>query len=191
MPRTLIAGCGFLGTALGLELSARGHEVWGLRRNAAGLPSPIRPLSVDLGAKHSALRLPAEMDYVVYCVGTDDRTEESYRRAYQIGFAVIAETLSHQQAPPRRIVFTSSTGVYGWNDARWVDEDTAPNPRTRSGEWLLEGEAAALASGLPVLIARLSGLYGPGRRRLIDQVRDGVATCIDGPPRYTDRKSVV
>jgi predicted dinucleotide-binding enzyme len=46
--RILIAGCGDVGAALGVELATGGHEVWGLRRDPAGLPAAIRPLRADL-----------------------------------------------------------------------------------------------------------------------------------------------
>ena len=46
--RILIAGCGFVGTRLGLDLAEEGHEVWGLRREPGGLPAPIRPVRADL-----------------------------------------------------------------------------------------------------------------------------------------------
>jgi uncharacterized protein YcbK (DUF882 family) len=39
----LIAGCGYVGTALGVRLAAGGHVVHGLRRDPSGLPPEIRP----------------------------------------------------------------------------------------------------------------------------------------------------
>lgn len=48
MARILIAGCGDIGTTLGLALSAAGHTVWGLKRHPAEAPSGIQPLAADL-----------------------------------------------------------------------------------------------------------------------------------------------
>ena len=48
MANILIAGCGYVGTALGLRLAAAGHVVWGIRRSAEGLPSGIRHVAADL-----------------------------------------------------------------------------------------------------------------------------------------------
>jgi nucleoside-diphosphate-sugar epimerase len=44
-----------------------------------------------------------------------------------------------------------------------------------------------LASGLPATVLRLGGIYGPGRTRLVDEVRSGRAVCADGAPVYTNR----
>ena len=48
LSRILIAGCGDVGTALGLALAEHGHEVFGARRSAHRLPEPLHPLPVDL-----------------------------------------------------------------------------------------------------------------------------------------------
>jgi nucleoside-diphosphate-sugar epimerase len=56
-----------------------------------------------------------------------------------------------------------------------VDEDS-PVVDSGKGAILLEAERLALA--LPGgLVARLAGIYGPGRERLIRMVRDGTARC--------------
>jgi nucleoside-diphosphate-sugar epimerase len=42
-------------------------------------------------------------------------------------------------------------------------------------------------SGGPGVVLRLGGIYGPGRTRLVESVRDGSASIAPGPPRYTNR----
>ncbi|MDE0331604.1 MAG: sugar nucleotide-binding protein, partial [Nitrospinae bacterium] len=80
-----------------------------------------------------------------------------------------------------------STAVYAQTDGRRVDEESPTQPTHYSGRILLEGECALLESGHPATILRLSGIYGPGRTRLIDSVRAGKAEVQGGPPRYTNR----
>jgi nucleoside-diphosphate-sugar epimerase len=46
--RVLMAGCGYVGSALGLLLTAEGHLVFGLRRDTSTLSSSITPVQVDL-----------------------------------------------------------------------------------------------------------------------------------------------
>ena len=53
MARILIAGCGYVGTELGLRLVAERHVVWGLRRKASALPESIRALEADLSVASS------------------------------------------------------------------------------------------------------------------------------------------
>jgi nucleoside-diphosphate-sugar epimerase len=52
---------------------------------------------------------------------------------------------------------------------------------------VLEGERLLLGSPFPATVLRLGGIYGPGRTRLIERVRRGLAVCPDGPPLYTNR----
>lgn len=59
--------------------------------------------------------------------------------------------------------YLSTTAVYGDHGGRWVDETTPPNPSTDRGQRRLQAEQSWLASGLPVHIFRLAGIYGPGR----------------------------
>jgi nucleoside-diphosphate-sugar epimerase len=180
MARILIAGCGAVGTRLGGLLAADGHEVWGLRRQAGVLPAPIRPLQADLRDRASLGHLPEGLDYVFYSASAGRFDETAYRAAYVDGLRA-----SGQQ--PRRVVFTSSTGVYGQTDGEWVDEDSPTEPPGFSGRCLLEGERLVLAGPYPATVVRLAGLYGPGPGRLIDRVRHGQAVCPSGPPRYTNR----
>ena len=69
----------------------------------------------------------------------------------------------------------------------WVDEISPTEPTDFSGIRVLEGERLLLDSQLPATVVRLGGIYGPGRARLIESVRNGLAVCADGPPSYTNR----
>ena len=73
--------------------------------------------------------------------------------------------------------YLSTTGVYGDHGGGWVDEDTPLAPSTRRGAERAEAEAAWLATGLPVHIFRLAGIYGPGRGPFA-KVRAGTARRI-------------
>ena len=48
MATVLIAGCGYVGTALGEMLAGDGHDVYGLKRDPSELPAAIRPVKADL-----------------------------------------------------------------------------------------------------------------------------------------------
>jgi nucleoside-diphosphate-sugar epimerase len=185
--RTLIAGCGFVGTQLGLDLAAEGHEVWGLRRDPSGLPTTIRPLRADLTKPATLERLPAQLDLVFFTAAPDQHDDEGYRGLYVEGLRNLIQALRRQGQQPRRLLFTSSTAVYSQSTGDWVDEDSPTEPRTFAGRRLLEAEHLVLASPFPSVVVRLAGIYGPGRGRLVESVRNGTAACPDGAPVYTNR----
>ncbi len=181
----LVAGCGDLGTEVGLRLAAAGHRVVGLRRSPGVLPAAIEGLAGDLAGPLPAL--PGDIDLVVYAAAADTRSVEAYRAAHVTGPSNVLTALAAAEATPHRLVFVSSTAVYGATDGAWVDEDTPTAPTTATAEVLVEAERAVLDGGVPEpVVLRLAGVYGPGRTRLIEQVRAGRATIPDVPV-YTNR----
>ena len=172
--RVLVAGCGYVGSELARRLAGDGHEVWGLRRTPAELPAGVAPLVADV-TDAASLDLPADLDALVYAVSPGRRDEAAYRAAYVTG---LDNVLGAAGAAVPRVVFVSSTAVYGQDDGSVVDEDSPTEPTSFSGRILLEAEARAQAAGGTVL--RLAGIYGPGRTRLLDEVRAGTATYPPG-----------
>src|SRR5690606_35593998 len=106
----LIAGCGYVGSALALQLLSEGHSVWGLRRNVAALPDGVHPLQADLHQDPFVV-LPVPFDQVVYATGSEAFTEAAYRAAYVDGPRRLITALQEQGQAPQRVIFTSSTGV--------------------------------------------------------------------------------
>ena len=184
-PRTvLIAGCGDVGNALGARLLADGVEVHGLRRNVTRLAAGIRPLAADLSVL-AGFAAPA-VDAVVYAATPDHGDDEGYRRSYVLGQRNLKAALERVGVTPARWLFVSSTGVYAQGDGEWVDEDSPTAPGRYSGRRLLEGERAAAEAAAIGVSIRFGGIYGPGRNRLIERVRDG-GLCHETPPLWTNR----
>ncbi len=186
MARIVIAGCGYVGTALGLELADDGHEVFGLRRDPSRLPQRIEPLAVDLSRRESTLLLPERLDFAVYCVSPDSGSEADYRAAYLDGLERFLRNLKDQGEEPRRIFLASSTSVYAQHRGEWVDEQTAARPARTTGETLVFAERLLLASGFDATVVRFGGIYGPERTRLITRVERGEAV-LTGEPHFTNR----
>ncbi len=186
MGRIVIAGCGYVGTALGSLLARDGHEVFGLRRDPSGLPPEIQPIAADLTHRESALLLPESLDFAVYSVAPDGGSPEQYRAAFLDGLELFLRTLRDQGEKPRRVLFTSSTGVYSQARGEWIDESSPAKPARATGETLLMAERLLGASGFDATVVRFGGIYGPGRTRLIQQVANGEAR-IDSEPHYTNR----
>ena len=185
MSKTLmIAGCGDVGSRLGQQLNAAGWTVYGLRRNVALLPQGIRPVAGDLHADACPTAWPSEaLDYLVYCAAATDHDEAGYRAAYVDGLRRVLGWLAQQGQRPKRVLFVSSSGVYGQQHGEWVDEQSPAEAGSYSGRIMREAEQLALHSGLPASLVRLTGLYGPGREWLLKQVRQGYRV-VSEPPLY-------
>jgi len=187
MARVLIAGCGYVGSALGAELAAESHEAWGLARSPASLPEGVRPIAADLADATSLEEIPPGLDAVFYMAAPGGSDDERYRATYVLGLANLIEALLRQRQSPARFFFVSSTAVYAQADGGWVDESSPALPDHFSGRRLLEGEDTLRASPFEGTVVRFGGIYGPGRTRLLQSVREGGAVFRESPPQWTNR----
>jgi nucleoside-diphosphate-sugar epimerase len=180
--KTLIVGCGYIGTSLGAELSRQGHEVFGLRRNSAAesqlKSAGIRHLTGDITNPRDLIRLPAPFDWIVNCAAASSAgAPENYRRVYLEGTRNLVSWLS--VAPPAKFVYTSSTSVYGQSDGSLVVEASPTKPEAETARILVETEQvlleAARQDNFPAVILRIAGIYGPGRGYWLKQFLSGEA----------------
>lgn len=91
-----------------------------------------------------------------------------------------------QAARPVWVGYLSTTAVYGDHQGGWVDEDTPLSPGSARAVQRVLAERQWLATGLPVHIFRLAGIYGPGRGPF-EKVRDGTARRIIKPGQVFSR----
>jgi nucleoside-diphosphate-sugar epimerase len=183
MANVLIAGCGYVGEALGEQLIAQNHRVWGLRRTLPFDTRGISYFSADLTKLDTLSPFPASFDYVVYACAAKNSSEEAYRDAYVTGLWNLLTALEQEQQQIKRLVYVSSTGVYHQNDGEWVDETSPARTDRPTGKILLEAEQVLAMSVVPSTVVRFSGIYGPGRTRMIDMVASGEARLHEGASR--------
>jgi len=183
--KLLIIGCGDLGRRLAGELAPLGYSVAGLRRRPPEDSPELNYRAVDTAQAGALARVLGEsFDVIVVTMTPGERGDEAYRRAYVQTCENLIAGLGKQKQTPRLILYVSSTGVYGQSQGEWVDENSPTEPPRASGQRLLEAEQVIAGSGYPHVIVRFSGIYGPGRRRFIDQVRMGRASL---SARFTNR----
>jgi nucleoside-diphosphate-sugar epimerase len=171
--RIAILGCGYLGLALGGQLLEDGHDVVGVRRSDEGLAAVedagLAPLRVDVTDADSLAAVP-EVDGVVFAASSGGRGAQSARRTYVEGLRAVVKTFGGRASPPDRLVYTSSTGVYGDHDGEWVDETTELHPGDDRTAALVEAERVALEeaprAGIDSTVVRLGGIYAADRFRL-------------------------
>ena len=176
--RVLVAGAGWLGSALARALLAGGHGVVAVRRRADSLRPLVEagatPLALDLAAPGAARLIPPDVEAIVACQSSSVDTVAAYRAAYVAANEALLEGAARNGV--RAFVYTGSTGVFGQRDGGVVEERTATAPSGPTGEVLVEAERTVLdaaARGVRACVLRLSGLYGPGRTGIVNRVRSG------------------
>jgi nucleoside-diphosphate-sugar epimerase len=183
--RVLIVGCGYVGLKVGADLVGQGHQVWGLRRsekeNALIKAAGIQPIKADITASKSFPQDCPQYDWVVHCVSSSGGGAAEYEQTYFTGTRNLLDFLGSR--PPGKLVYTSSTSVYGQTDGSWVDEESPAEPTTATAQVLLRTEELLLAevrrNSFPAVVLRVAGIYGPARTHWLDQVQTGRAR-IDG-----------
>ncbi|MGB8166589.1 MAG: SDR family oxidoreductase [Chthoniobacteraceae bacterium] len=174
MRRVVVAGCGFVGLATARRLHHAGWEVLGCthtEESARALATePFAASAADLTnvSSLSALDRWRECDAVIHCASSGRGGADAYRSVYLQGARNILEALA-----PQRLLFTSSTSVYAQNGGEWVTEDSPAEPDRETGRVLRETEELVLTSG--GCVARLAGIYGPGRSVLLKKFFFGEA----------------
>lgn len=192
--RLLIAGCGDLGLRVARLVSQQHPEsqIWGLRRSQAESPNFLRGFTwfnADLAQPETLKTLPPGITHILFSAAPNARTEADYRAVYLQGLQNVVRCADNSAL--ERILFISSSAVYGEHGEEWVDENTPVSPKNFNGRVLLEAEQWLSSFNQSRLIAtsslRLSGIYGPGRRYLLDRLKLGQASAPSTPVHWVNR----
>lgn len=171
--RILIAGCGDLGERVAYLLLARGDEVFALRRHPPDRDDGIRWLSADLTRAETLGALPGRITRLVFLPAPQAREPDIYRAVFLDGLRNVLDALDTTTL--KRVLFVSSSAVYGEHGDAWVNETTLPSPPGFNGRVLWEAEQWLMSRPIEAVVLRLAGLYGPGRMQLVERLRAGQA----------------
>jgi nucleoside-diphosphate-sugar epimerase len=167
----LILGCGYTGIRVARRLLAAGHRVIATTRNATRLQGlGVDVVEYDVRGR-LAIRIP-EGVRVLHSIPVVDGPDPTPRLLQALGSA------------PSRLVYLSTTGVYG--NARDVDETTPARPSTPRTHRRAAAEEALARAPWPTLILRPAAIYGPFRG-VHASLREGKFPLVDGGRRYTSR----
>jgi nucleoside-diphosphate-sugar epimerase len=158
-------GSGFIGRHLVEALAADGRKVRALVRSEAGarrMPEGVEVVLGDVADAESLRRAAAGVDLVFHLAGSYRAEGPELHAAHVSGTANLLSVLE----PGTRVVYVSSTSVYGWDQSWPADHATPPRPASDYGRAKLAAEQLVSAwAGGPSVIARPTITYGPGDDR--------------------------
>jgi nucleoside-diphosphate-sugar epimerase len=175
MADKLIFGCGYLGLRVARLWSTAGHTVHPVTRDSKRAAELTRqgysPLVADVLRPATLAHLPAA-ETVLYAVGYDRGSGASIHEVYVNGLQNVLDALP---AETGKLIYISSTGVYGQSQGEWVDEQSATEPTRDGGRACLAAERllAAHRLGPKSIVLRMAGIYGPGRIPTAETIRRG------------------
>ena len=165
-----VLGCGYVGTELARQLLDAGHEVTAVRRSEAGVAT-LRNAGID--ARRADVTDPSTLadlpgtDAVVFAASSGGRGADAAREVFVRGLENAVTEYAERADSPERLVYTSSTGVYGDHGGEWVGEETTVEATTEKTAVLVDAERVARdADAFDATVVRFAGLYGPDRYRL-------------------------
>jgi nucleoside-diphosphate-sugar epimerase len=184
MPRVLIAGCGYVGQVTADLFHAAGWDVEGWttsEKSAAALSAkPYLICEANISNRDQVTKRPGTFDAVIHCASSRGGGLESYRQTYLNGAHNLLDRFGEA-----KMLFTSSTSVYGQHDGSWVTEESETKPARETGRILLETEKLVLDHG--GIVARLAGIYGPKRSSLLSKLLAGTAVINPENDRFVNQ----
>ena len=186
MRRLLIVGCGDVGARVLALVAAQ-------RRVLAMVRSPERrhlvrtlggiPVGGDLDRPESLTRLAGLAEDVVHMAPPPQHGERDTRTRHLI------HALSARARLPQRLVYMSTTGVYGDCGGDWVDETRTTRPESSRAVRRVDAERQlrewGRATGVRVMILRVPGIYADDRLPL-DRLRAGAPVLEAGADPFTN-----
>ncbi len=187
MKSVLIVGCGYVGQRVARRLLDEGWEVAGVVRShqSAELLAELGavPIVVDLDDSSSTVGLPVANKFLFYFVPPSVTDDSDLRLRNFLATACTADL-------PTRIVYISTSGVYGDCHGEWINESQPLNPTSLRAKRRADAESAlydwSRETGCPVVTLRVPGIYGPGRLPL-ERIREGLPLLREADSPYTNR----
>ena len=175
--RALIIGCGDVGLRVANVLRTMNREVTGVVRSEQSAAA-IRAVGA-----HAALHdLDSGSDFIA------DAPLIFYFAPPPLGGSTdprlrkVLQSIERQQ----RVVYISTSGVYGDCAGRWINEDEPLKPLSERAHRRLDAERAFTEWGGDHVILRVPGIYGPGRLPL-ERLRKNLPVIRESESPYTNR----
>jgi nucleoside-diphosphate-sugar epimerase len=184
MPRVLIAGHGYLGRAAAALFEKAGWSVEGWTKTIESVrqtsAADYNVRTVDLTDVKQVRQAAGRFDVVIHSASTRGGGVEDYRNVYLTGVRNLIQGFSSS-----RILLIGSTSVYAQRNGEWVTEESPAEPEHERGKILRETEQLVLEGH--GVVARLSGIYGPGRSYLLQRFLAGEAVINTEADRFVNQ----
>jgi nucleoside-diphosphate-sugar epimerase len=182
----LIVGCGYVGKRVARYYRGLGQSVFCVVRGkesrlaliGEGIPAMVRDMETS-----SLADLDCDREQVFHFVPPPATgVEDTHTRRLIAAF--------RDAGHPRRLVYISTTGVYGDCGGDWVDETRPPAPAVDRALRRWDAEQAlrrwSRESGGELIVLRVAGIYGPGRLPL-ERIRRGLPLVREQEAPYSNR----
>ncbi len=162
-----ILGAGYLGKEVALFWSKRNYHVTATTRHLERISdlAPAAQKCVILKEANEETLAPLLFENDTLLVTIAAASPDNYESAY-LQTALALRHLAIKSKVIRRLIYTSSTSVYGDHQGFWVDEASELKAKSDQVKILIETEkvySSLQELGWPVCIFRLAEIYGPGR----------------------------
>ncbi len=174
----LIAGHGYLGQEVARQASGTGWHVTTLSRSGDDCA-----LTCDLSNPEQVAHLRSRIEpptAIIFTASSGRGGADAYRAVFLDGSRHLLATF-----PESHLIFVSSTSVYHQVDGSLVTEESPAEPTRETGLLLLEAELQVLEG--KGTIARLAGIYGPGRSAILRGLLEGTATIEEDGRRFLNQ----
>ncbi|WP_438950906.1 NAD(P)H-binding protein [Porticoccus sp.] len=174
--KVLFIGCGDIGVRAIRRLQMlQGWAGLAMRRHPDRLPAAIPSVTGDIcdTPELTELLRNAGVDAIVVTLTPGEMSDEGYRASYVAGAGSLARAIKDSGWCSGPVLWVSSTGVYGQDGGEWVDELSDTAPASYRCKRLLQAEGLIIRLTVPTVIVRYSGIYGPGRGRMLTQIKRG------------------
>ncbi len=194
-PSLLIAGAGYLGTEIARQAEAtyqvttltKSGDLGNLAGDLGSLAGDYSNLACDLSDPAQVAALTATCPHpeiIIHCASSGRGGPEAYRDVFIKGTTNLLQSFPHSH-----LILTSSTSVYHQTDGSPVDESSPTSPIRETSQLLLQAEQIVLKNNGTV--ARLAGLYGPGRSAILRKFLDQSAVIEDTGQRILNQIHLV
>ncbi len=160
----VIVGCGYIGKLVAEKFLEQNIPVTGLVRSQASAQqlqnSGINSLVTDLSSPLETAFDFSNSQLFYFAPPPSAGTSDTHTRH-------LLEAMVPKNNYPERIVYISTTGVYGDCEGRWIDENEPVKPDADRAKRRLDAEQQLIAFGkkhdVEIIILRVAGIYGPGK----------------------------